>query len=63
MYSGDVNQSGFIDISDYLIIDNDSYNFRTGLRLPADLNGDNTVDLTDMQIGENNHLYVGVIRP
>jgi hypothetical protein len=63
MYSGDVNQDGIIDLSDYQIIDNNVYNFTTGLRIPADLNADNIVELADMQIAENNHHYIGVITP
>ena len=64
IFSGDVNQSGFIDGSDQQLLDNDSYKYTTGLRLPSDLNGDNIVDASDLQIEENNsYLFVGVISP
>ncbi len=63
IYSGDVNQDGVIDALDFGAIDNDLYNFRTGRFLPADLNGDNFVDALDITIGDNNHLFIGVIRP
>lgn len=63
MYSGDVNQSGFIDLSDFSIIDNDVFNFVEGRFVPSDLNGDTFVDQTDMEIGDNNRFYIGVIRP
>lgn len=63
MYSGDVNQDGFIDLSDLQLIDNDVYNITIGSYHPSDLNGDNIVDLSDMQIGENNNNFISVISP
>lgn len=63
IYSGDVNQSGFIDIDDFAAIDNSVYFFESGRFLPADLNGDNFVDQSDIAIGDNNRFYIGVIRP
>jgi hypothetical protein len=52
--SGDLTQDGFIDGSDFLVIDNDAYNFASGRFLPSDLNGDGFTDALDMQIGDNN---------
>jgi hypothetical protein len=63
LYSGDVNQSGFIDLDDFTLIDNDTYNFVSGRFINSDLNGDNFVDQSDMTIADNNRLYIGVIRP
>ena len=64
IYSGDVDQSGYIDGLDLFRLDNDSYIFRTGLRLPTDLNGDNVVDGADFLIGDNNvYNFIGVITP
>jgi len=54
LISGDVIQDGFIDISDFTEIDNGTFIFQSGRFIPADLNGDNIVDLNDMQIVENN---------
>ena len=62
MYSGDVVQDGFIDGSDFIVIENDAYFFRTGRFIPSDLNGDNFVDATDAQIGDNNR-SIFVITP
>ncbi|MDQ3020014.1 MAG: hypothetical protein M3R36_05520 [Bacteroidota bacterium] len=61
-FSGDVNQDGIIDLSDFEIYDNDVFIFRTGLRLPADLNGDNIVEIEDMLIADNKR-FVQVITP
>jgi hypothetical protein len=64
IYSGDVNQDGVVDITDYSIIDNFAFNVATGLRIPSDLNADNIVDLTDLQIADNNvRNFIRVIRP
>ncbi len=63
VYNGDVNQDGFIDGSDGLLIDNDAANFLTGY-LPTDVTGDGFIDGSDMQIEDNNAAnFVGVIRP
>lgn len=62
MISGDSNQDGFIDGSDFIQTENDAVNFRTGRFLPTDLNGDNFVDGSDRQIGDNNRSSV-VITP
>jgi len=63
IYSGDVNQDGFIDGSDGLLIDNDAANFITGY-VSTDINGDNFVDGSDAVIADNNAFnFVSVIRP
>lgn len=54
IYSGDVNQDKFIDLTDLGIIDNGVAHFASGSFLPADLNGDSIVDISDFQIAENN---------
>lgn len=58
-----MNQSGFIDLDDFTLIDNDTYNFVSGRFINSDLNGDNFVDQSEMTIADNNRLYIGVIRP
>jgi len=63
LYSGDVNQDGFIDASDLALIDNDSYNSVTGY-VNTDLNGNFIVDGTDALIAENNAVnFVQVVTP
>jgi len=63
IFSGDVNQDGFVDASDAGLIDNDAYNFVTGY-ISTDLNGDNIADGTDLAIVDNNSFnFVSVIRP
>lgn len=63
IYSGDVNQDGFIDILDQGLVDNDLQNFASGYVL-ADLNGDSFVDILDQGILDNNIFnFIGVISP
>ncbi len=63
IYSGDVNQDGFVDVSDASLIDNDLFNFTSGYIL-TDLTGDNTADLSDASIADNNiYNFVNMIRP
>ena len=47
MYSGDVNQDGFVEQSDLIDIYNDLSNYISGDRIPTDLTGDSFVDLRD----------------
>lgn len=62
-YSGDSNQDGTIDVSDGGDIDNDGFNFVTGV-VPTDINGDEIVDLADGVFADNNAFnFVSVIRP
>ena len=63
MYSGDVDQDGFIDGFDLLRIDNDAAIFAGGY-VVTDLTGDNFVDGTDFAIADNNAaLFVSVVDP
>jgi hypothetical protein len=63
IFSGDINQDGFIDLLDMIPIDNDAYNYVSG-NVVTDLNGDGFVDLLDMIIVDNNsYNYVGVVKP
>lgn len=52
-YSGDVNQNGFIDLSDIIDVSNSTDAFLTGY-VPTDLNGDLSVTLEDLLICYNN---------
>ncbi len=62
-YSGDVNQDGFINLTDVLLIFNASSVFSTGY-IVTDVNGDNIADLTDITIAYNNsQLFVQKITP
>ena len=62
-YSGDVNQDGFIDLTDVISISNAANIFLTGY-VVTDLTGNNVVDLTDVVMAYNNSVnFVSVIRP
>jgi len=54
-YSGDMNQDGLIDLTDYSVWESDYLNFAFGDYM-TDLNGDGLVDLTDYSLWENNYL-------
>lgn len=63
VYSGDVNQDGFVEGTDCSLIDNDAAIFNSGY-LATDLNGDNFIDGTDGAIADNNAAnFVGMARP
>jgi len=63
VYSGDVNQDRFIDLTDVITISNDAGIFLTGY-VVTDLNGNNIVDLADVVMVYNNSVnFVSVIRP
>ncbi len=63
IFSGDVNQDGFIDLTDVTLIFNDANNFLTGY-ISADVNGDSFADLSDLTIAFNNAIkFVSVVRP
>ena len=63
IYSGDVDQDGFIDLTDELLIYNDGSIFKTGYVF-TDINGDRIVDLLDLLITYNNAVnFVSLIRP
>ncbi|MDZ4712428.1 MAG: choice-of-anchor B family protein [bacterium] len=64
IYTGDVDRSGFVDISDMLLIFNEAFVFAKGNYLPADLNADGFVDSSDLLLCSNNSVnFVGVIAP
>lgn len=52
-YSGDVNQDGIIEGTDFLMVDNSAANFETGY-VVTDVNGDEIVDGSDLLITGNN---------
>jgi hypothetical protein len=63
MFSGDVDQDGFVDGFDLLRIDNDAALFVGGY-VVTDLTGDNFVDGTDFALADNNAaLFVSVVEP
>jgi hypothetical protein len=63
IYSGDANQDGTIDGSDFLIIDAAIQNFDGGY-VVSDLNGDGGVDGTDFLIVDANiQNFIGVVTP
>ena len=53
IFSGDVNQDGFINLGDVNIVNNDSYNHVTGSAV-TDLKGDLFSNLGDVNIVNNN---------
>lgn len=53
LFSGDVNQDGSVDTSDFTSIDNSSSNFANGY-LSEDINGDGIVDVADFTVVDNN---------
>jgi hypothetical protein len=64
IYSGDVNQDGYVDPLDLSLIDQDSYNYVSGRALGTDINGDGYVDPLDLSICDQNSFnYVGVKLP
>jgi len=63
IYSGDIDQDGFIDILDYLLLDTEIQSGESGYR-PTDLNGDGFVDVFDYLILDLNiQKGVSVNRP
>lgn len=63
IYSGDIDQDGFIDLIDQIMLDNDISSFASGY-IPTDLNGDGYVDLLDQIILDNNlSLFIYVHKP
>jgi photosystem II stability/assembly factor-like uncharacterized protein len=62
-FSGDVDGSGSIELSDLIDTYNDGVNFVSGYN-STDLNGDNVVGLEDLLIVHNNSVrFVALIRP
>lgn len=63
IFAGDVNQDGWIDLTDCVLIDDASYNFDEGY-MPADINGDGYADFTDLTVCDNNiYNTVGLASP
>jgi hypothetical protein len=63
MYSGDVNQDGYVDPLDIARIDQDSYLYIVG-RVVTDINGDGYVDPLDLSLADGNSFnYAGVKKP
>lgn len=56
LYSGDVNQDQFIDVTDLALVSEDAGNLVTGY-VATDVNGDDIVDATDVSIVDNNSYY------
>ncbi len=54
MYSGDVNQDGYVDSFDYGVFDTDAQNNITGTYVATDLNGDGYVDSFDYGLMDTN---------
>lgn len=62
-YSGDVNQSGEVNLSDLIETNNATAIFLNGY-IPADINGDNFTDLTDLtKVYNNASIFVVKITP
>jgi hypothetical protein len=53
VYGGDVNQDGFVNLTDVLAIHNNAITFTAGYVF-TDVNGDNITDLTDLVLAYNN---------
>ena len=53
IYSGDVNQDGYVNLGDLNLVNNDAYNHVTG-SVVTDLNGDLFTNLADLNIVNNN---------
>lgn len=63
IYSGDVDQTGYIDNNDLLLIDNDAFNF-VGRYAVTDLDGSLYVDNNDLLICDNNaYNFIGTSTP
>jgi len=63
IYSGDINQDGFVNLTDVVAAYNGSSGYITGY-VPTDVNGDIIVDLTDVVITYNNSSkFVSLVRP
>ena len=54
LYTGDINQDGYIDNFDYPALDADIYNGISGEYVASDLNGDGFVDIFDYPIFDTN---------
>ncbi len=63
LYSGDVDETGYIDNNDLLLIDNDAFAFKSGT-VKTDLDGTQYVDNNDLLICDNNAFnFIGKSSP
>ena len=63
LFSGDINQSGSIDVSDVVGVYNDAVNFASGY-VNTDVNGDYITDVSDLLITFNNSVgFVSIVKP
>ncbi|MFM2135571.1 MAG: hypothetical protein RL021_971, partial [Bacteroidota bacterium] len=63
LFTGDINQDGFVDAYDYTLYEDQSISFSTGY-LGSDLNGDGFVDAFDFPLFESNQLnFVMAVTP
>ena len=53
IYIGDLNQDGYVNLGDLILVNNDAYNHVTG-SVVTDLNGDLFTNLIDLNIVNNN---------
>lgn len=64
IYSGDVNQDGYIATDDVTTVDNDNLTGASGNYLVTDLNGDTYVGTDDVTLCDNNNLMgIQIQRP
>ncbi len=64
MLSGDCNQDGYVDPLDLSLVDQDSFNYASGVAVQTDINGDQFVDPLDLSIVDQNSFnYVGIQKP
>lgn len=56
IFTGDINQDGFIDASDFPYFDTDNMNGVFGQYVATDLNGDGFVDASDFPIYDSNNM-------
>ena len=64
IYSGDVNQDGYIATDDVTTVDNDNLVGAAGNYLINDLNGDTYVGTDDVTLCDNNNLMgISIQRP
>jgi hypothetical protein len=63
IFSGDVNQNGSINSTDYFLVESASHIFLSGYNI-YDLTGDNLVESADYSFLENNiDSVINVVRP
>ncbi len=63
VYGGDINQDGFVDLTDITLVYNDANSFVAGYKA-TDVTGDNLIDLTDILLTYNNNTaFVSVKKP